>query len=75
MISCSLDSELLLVLQLVWVCQPGNKYYLPLHILLLLRLCRMQHVFLLMKVGPSCLALVQTTLAIAAYLLVFGDTF
>lgn len=41
------------VVQLVWVCTAGDQYYLPLHIILLLRLLRMQHVFLLMRVSPS----------------------
>lgn len=42
-----------IVVQLVWVCTAGDQYYLPLHIILLLRLLRMQHVFLLMRVSPS----------------------
>ena len=41
------------VVQLAWVCTAGDQYYLPLHIILLFRLLRMQHVFLLMRVSPS----------------------
>lgn len=39
------------VVQLVWVCLPGDHYGLALHIILLLRLFRMKRVFLLIKVA------------------------
>ena len=41
------------VVQLVWVCLPGDHYGLALHIILLLRLFRMKRVFLLIKVAFS----------------------